>query len=142
MLAEIENETSTIANALPYLNEVRTRVGLESVLEDDVATQREMMLLIENERRLEFAFENQRYFDLLRTDRLNTVMEAHYNSEIIINSISADGIIDSELYYASSVSDMSYLSEDARSLDEWQYLLPIPNSVMTVATNATQNPGY
>jgi hypothetical protein len=142
MLAEIENETSTIANSLPYLNDVRNRVGLESILEDDVATQREMMLLIENERRLEFAFENQRYFDLLRTDRLATVMEAHYNSEIIINSISTDGTIDSELYYANSVSDMSYLSEDARTLDEWQYLLPLPNSVMTVATNATQNPGY
>ncbi|WP_372772208.1 RagB/SusD family nutrient uptake outer membrane protein [Mangrovibacterium sp.] len=142
MLAEIENETSTVAAALPYVNDVRNRVGLESILEEDVPSQWDMMLVIENERRLEFAFENHRYYDLLRTDRLATIMKAHYNSEIIINSIAADGTVDSDSYYAGAISDMSYVSESARELQEWQYLLPIPNSVMTVATNATQNPGY
>lgn len=142
MLAEIENETSSVANALPYVNQVRTRVSLDPILEDDVPTQRDMMLAIEKERRLEFAFENHRYYDLLRTNRLATVMEAHYNAEIIINSIATDGTVDSDPYYAGALNDMSYLSESGRKLREWQYLLPIPNSVMTVATNATQNPGY
>ncbi len=142
MLAEIENEISTVANALPYINEVRDRVNLDPIEEVDVPTKRDMMLAIEKERRLEFAFENHRYYDLLRTDRLATVMEAHYNAEIIINSISADGTVDSDPYYAGALNDMSYLSESGRKLQEWQYLLPIPNSVMTVATNATQNPGY
>ncbi len=142
MLAEIENESSGITAALPYVNEVRTRVNLDPILETDVPTQRDMMLVIENERRLEFAFENQRYYDLLRTDRLTTVMEAHYNSEIIVDAIEADGTVVSEPYYAGVASDMSYLREDGRKLQEWQFLLPIPNGVMTVATNATQNPGY
>lgn len=141
MLAEVENETSTSA-ALPYLNDVRTRVNLDPVLEDDVPTPRDMMLAIEKERRLEFAFENQRYYDLLRTNRLTTIMEAHYNAEIIVNSIELDGTVISEPYYAGAASDMSYLREDGRKLQEWQFLLPIPNGVMTVATNATQNPGY
>ncbi|MGQ1784152.1 MULTISPECIES: RagB/SusD family nutrient uptake outer membrane protein [unclassified Saccharicrinis] len=142
MLAEIENETSSVADALPYINEVRDRVGLDDILEEDVPTQWDMMLAIENERRLEFAFENHRYYDLLRTDRLATIMEAHYNAEIIVSTIQEDGTVISEPYYAGAASDMSYLSEGGRQLKEWQYLLPIPNSVMTVATNATQNPGY
>lgn len=141
MLAEIENETS-VANALPYVNQVRARVGLDPVLEEDVPTQWDMKLVIEKERRFEFAFEDQRYFDLLRTNRLATVMEAHYNAEVIVNSISADGTKVTAPYYAGAQSDMSYLSPAGRKLQEWQFLLPIPNSVMTVATNATQNPGY
>ncbi len=142
MLAEIENETSTIAAALPYVNELRDRVDLDPILEEDVPTKRDMMLIIEKERRLEFAFENQRYYDLLRTNRLATIMKTHYNAEIIISSIDTNGIVVSEFYYTNATSDMSYLSEDGRELEEWQFLLPIPNSVMTVATNATQNPGY
>ncbi|MGQ1888825.1 RagB/SusD family nutrient uptake outer membrane protein [Thermophagus sp. OGC60D27] len=142
MLAEIENETSGINNALPYVNMVRERAGLDPIEEGDVVSQREMMLIIEKERRLEFAFENQRFFDLLRTNRLATVMKNHYNSELIISSINDDGTVVSEMYYANVPSDMSYLVEDERELEEWQYLLPIPNSVMSVAINATQNPGY
>ncbi len=142
MLAEIENETSSVADALPYVNEVRNRVDLDSIEVLDVPTQWDMKLAIEKERRLEFAFENHRFYDLLRTNRLTAVMEAHFNDEIIINTISEEGAVDSELYYAGVASDMSYLSEDGRTLQEWQFLLPIPNSVITVATNATQNPGY
>jgi len=142
MLAEIENEISGVAAALPYVNEVRDRVDLDPIEETDIADEWEMFLAIEKERRLEFAFENQRYYDLLRTGRLASVMETHYNTEIIINSIDTEGTVDSELYYAAASSDMSYLSEAGRELEEWQYLLPIPNSVMTVATNAAQNPGY
>ncbi len=142
MLAEIENEISSVTEALPYVNEVRSRVDLDPIDETDVPTQWDMKLVIEKERRLEFAFENQRLYDLMRTDRLVAVMEAHFNNEIIVNSISEDGTIDSESYYGAAATDMSYLSEEGRSLEEWQYLLPIPNSVITVATNATQNPGY
>ena len=142
MLAEVENETSSVASALPYVNQVRARVGLDPVLEKDAPTQWDMKLVIEKERRLEFAFEDQRLFDLLRTNRLATVMEAYYNTEVIATSISADGTKVTEPYYAGVQSDMSYLSPSGRKLQEWQFLLPIPNSVMTVATNATQNPGY
>lgn len=143
MLAEIENETSNITTALSYVNQVRARVSLDPILVENMPTQRDVMLAIEKERRLEFAFENQRYYDLLRTNRLATVMEAHFNTEIIINSIDKNnGTILSAPYYAGAENDMSFLSASGRKLKEWQFLLPIPNSVMTVATNATQNPGY
>ncbi|WP_010424385.1 RagB/SusD family nutrient uptake outer membrane protein [Anaerophaga thermohalophila] len=142
MLAEAENEISGISEALPYVNSVRTRAGLNLIEESSVDSKWDMKLIIENERRLEFAFENHRFYDLVRTNRLATVMKNHYDNEIIITSISQDGTMITEPYYANVVSDFSYLPEDARELDEWQFLLPIPNSVMTVGTNATQNPGY
>lgn len=60
-----------LTDALADLNAVRNRAGLTNstaVTEDDV------LLAIENERRIEFAFEPHRWFDLVRTDRAGTVL--------------------------------------------------------------------
>jgi hypothetical protein len=53
------------------LNAVRDRSGL---LETTAETQPDILLAIENERRLEFAFEPHRWFDLVRTDRAAEVL--------------------------------------------------------------------
>lgn len=137
MLAEIENELSGASAALPYINEVRFRAGIDILTDVDVPGVREMRLALEQERRVEFAFENHRYFDLLRTGRLSVVMEYHYNTETIRNS----GTGDLDAYYTNEANE-SYLPENFRKIEEWKYLLPIPFSVISAAPNATQNPGY
>jgi len=58
--------------ALEILNMVRIRAGLDSKPESDKETFR---LWMEQERRSEFCFENQRWFDLVRTDRALEVMQ-------------------------------------------------------------------
>lgn len=73
-LAEVLNEQGRSAEALPYLNDVRDRADLDPVAELDQAALR---LIIEKERRLELAFENKRWLDLVRTDRVIDVMTAH-----------------------------------------------------------------
>jgi hypothetical protein len=62
-LAETANEAGYTGDALAALNEVRARVGMPPVAEADQNTLR---LRIRNERRVEFAFEENRYYDLRR----------------------------------------------------------------------------
>ncbi|MEO5891670.1 MAG: RagB/SusD family nutrient uptake outer membrane protein [Ferruginibacter sp.] len=66
MLAEAINESGATADALPYLNMVRTRAKVAAftgLTKDDA---REKIYL---ERRLELSFEGLRWFDLVRTGR-------------------------------------------------------------------------
>lgn len=58
--------------ALEILNMVRSRAGLDPKPQTDPETFRMWM---EQERRSEFCFENQRWFDLVRTDRALEVMQ-------------------------------------------------------------------
>jgi hypothetical protein len=62
-LAETANETGRTGEALEALNEVRARVGMPPVTEADP---HKLRLRIHNERRVEFAFEENRYYDLRR----------------------------------------------------------------------------
>jgi len=57
-------------DVLDAFNAVRTRAGLEEV--GNVTTE-----MLFEERRAEFAFENQRWFDLLRTGNVKEIMQVH-----------------------------------------------------------------
>lgn len=77
MLAECYNESTTARDAgksLTYLKEVRTRAGL---LTAEVADQETLRTMIAHERRVELAFENHRWHDLVRTGKAIEVMNAH-----------------------------------------------------------------
>lgn len=60
-----------LAGAIADLNAVRTRAGLAGT---PAATKADVLLAIENERRVEFAFEPHRWFDLVRTGRAAAVL--------------------------------------------------------------------
>lgn len=76
MLAESLNEQGQSAAALPYLNKVRQRAGLPPTVTTDQSMLRDT---IAHERRVELAFENHRWFDLLRTGQAIPVMTAYGN---------------------------------------------------------------
>jgi hypothetical protein len=73
--AEAQNELSAggWAQSKTIVDQIRNRVKLAAT---PAADQASMRLAIEKERRLELAFEGQRWFDLLRTNRAVTVMNA------------------------------------------------------------------
>lgn len=71
--AEAANELGRSGEALTALNTIRTRVNLSNVTTTDQAALRQ---LIWKERRLELAFEHDRWFDLIRTGQAGPVMRA------------------------------------------------------------------
>jgi len=75
MLAESLNNLGETEEALNWVNVIRTRAGLDGYQE---LTQDELREVIAQERRVEFAFEGQRWFDLVRTGRAQEVVNAFY----------------------------------------------------------------
>jgi starch-binding outer membrane protein, SusD/RagB family len=71
-LAEALNEQGKSAEAATYLNQVRKRAGLGEASGD-------LREAIYKERRVELAFENKRWFDLVRTGRAIDVITAYGN---------------------------------------------------------------
>ncbi|RYZ84612.1 MAG: RagB/SusD family nutrient uptake outer membrane protein, partial [Moraxellaceae bacterium] len=71
--AEARAHLSKISESLADLNAVRARADVPVV---DLLTAEDLLLAIENERRVEFAFEAHRWFDLARTGRAEAVLEA------------------------------------------------------------------
>ena len=84
MYAEALNEGGKATDALPYLNQVRQRAKLAAL---SGLSQTDLRLALERERRVEFLYEGQRWFDLVRTGRAQTVLNAHYASQKLSFSV-------------------------------------------------------
>ncbi len=69
--AEARAQQDNLVDALADLDAVRSRAELTPSI---AVTKEEILLAIENERRLEFALEPHRWFDLVRTGRATTVL--------------------------------------------------------------------
>lgn len=110
--AEAYNAKGDVTNAAALVNTVRTRVGLAATT---AANQADMTLAIEKERRLELAFEGQRWFDLVRTGRALAVMNAQKD---------AGG------------NNLNY------NVKEYQLLYPVPQTQLDLNPFLQQNPGY
>ncbi len=73
-LAEALNEEGKTTEALPYLNQVRARAGLSA---SAATTQADVRDAIIRERRVELAFENKRWLDLVHFGIADPVMKAY-----------------------------------------------------------------
>lgn len=138
MYAECLNETSSTDEAKTYLNQVRNRAGIDGTT---ATTQEEMRLAIENERYVELCFEGHRWFDLVRTGRINKVMEAHFNHRT--QGLSAT--------QQANNNGMAVKDCDATTGTplEWRWskitddiLFPIPFDQHQLTQNWEQNKGY
>lgn len=121
LYAEVINELEGPIQALPYVNQTRLRAGLSELKERDVPNKHEMRMAIERERRLELAYENHRWFDLIRTNRVMEVINAHFLNENFYDEIR---------------------NETKLELTEQAILLPIPQKELDINQNIAQNPGY
>jgi tetratricopeptide (TPR) repeat protein len=119
-LAEALNEQGRTSDALLYLNQVRVRAGLTASTETDQALLRD---IIAHERRVEFAFENKRWLDLVRTGKAIEVM-------------TQNGV-----YLKTVHAGESYLPDISYNVTPERLLFPIPNREVLIG-NLEQNPGY
>lgn len=116
MYAESMNEIGyqPAGEAITYLNQIRTRAGLSNKTAVDIPNQQAFRLAIEQERRVELAFEGHRWFDLVRTGRAVTVMN---------NKKDQIGLV--------------------RLLTDNDLVFPIPQSQIDInRSKINQNPGY
>ncbi|SDF10576.1 RagB/SusD family nutrient uptake outer membrane protein [Chitinophaga filiformis] len=93
--AEARAQLGELEGALTDLDAVRDRAGLTA---STATSQGDILVAIENERRLEFAFEPHRWYDLVRTNRAATVLGVtdarRYLMPIPAVELSADGALD------------------------------------------------
>lgn len=118
MLAESLNEQGQSAAALPYLNQVRQRAGLPPTMTSDQGMLRDT---IAHERRVELAFENHRWFDLVRTGQAISVMTAY-------------GILQKQY--------LGFLLPNSYNVTQNKLIYAIPFSETQINSALGQNPGY
>ncbi|MFD2572665.1 RagB/SusD family nutrient uptake outer membrane protein [Spirosoma soli] len=118
LLAECLNEQGKAAEAVPYLNQVRARAGLAATT---ATAQTDLRTAIAKERRVELAFENHRWLDLVRTGQAIPVMTA---------------------YGAKQKAIRPYLTGNVYNVTENRLLFPIPQNELLINKLLTQNPGY
>ncbi|MCG8688526.1 MAG: RagB/SusD family nutrient uptake outer membrane protein, partial [Desulfobacterales bacterium] len=119
-IAECLNELNRPGEALTYLNLVRNRAGLENITETSQSALRD---IIAHERRVELAFENKRWLDLVRTEKAIEVMTANRD------------------YIYANYGKGGYLLPNGYQLAEWKLILPIPEREIIVS-ELEQNPNY
>lgn len=120
LYAEVLNELEGPSSALPLLNRIRVRAGLSELKAINISNKHEMRMAIEKERRLELAYENHRWFDLVRTERVMEVINSHYENELFYEEV----------------------TEGVGPLTTQSILLPIPQKEIDINSNISQNPGY
>ncbi|WP_172443319.1 RagB/SusD family nutrient uptake outer membrane protein [Nonlabens agnitus] len=125
LLAEAinENNGAPTPEAIGYLNDVRNRANQGDIPDAQVDSFFDFKLALEEERRKEFAFENHRWFDLLRTNRAVTVMNNHFATDFQYND-----------------PDQPFFNTPP--IQPFQTLLPIPQYEIDLNPSVAQNVGY
>ncbi|MDR1552233.1 MAG: RagB/SusD family nutrient uptake outer membrane protein [Prevotellaceae bacterium] len=108
---------SNFADAAAIINRIRNRADLGNLPSTATASKETILDAYLKERRLELAFEGQRWFDLVRLDKVEDIMNAVYAKD-------------------SGRKPQAYL------FDKDSYRLPIPQGAIDQNPNLVQNPGY
>jgi hypothetical protein len=114
--AEAYVNQGNLGEAANIVNTIRARVNLPALSGSQTSSQSNMADAVLNERRLELAFECQRWFDLIRNGRAIEVLNT-------LNS-----------------RDSGRLPMDP--VNENNILLPLPQSQIDINPSLVQNPGY
>lgn len=137
LYAEALNETGDLVTAQTYVDRVRSRAGLDGVVQawSDHSSQPAkptskdgLRQIIHQERMIELVFEGQRFWDLRRWKRA----EEFLNGPILGWNIIGD---DTESYYnVVSLGNYQFFGRD--------YLWPISENDIITNNNLVQNPGW
>ena len=119
MMAEALNEMGETGEAYEYINPVRRRAGLDELTAG--LSQSQFRDAVYHERRVELAFENDRWFTLLRTGRALEEMRQHADVHRGIQT---------------------HWQEPAYNIEEYKLRYPLPQRELTLNPDLEQNPGW
>lgn len=130
MQAEVINEQGyQTGTPFDLLNRIRIRADLPALTSTDLPDQASFRDAIAQERRVELAFENHRWFDLLRTGKAIEVMTAHGIEEKANPTLVPPSFV--------------AFTPESFAVTHDKLVFPIPNSELDVSPNLQpQNPGY
>lgn len=115
--ALIMKDSPNLNEAADIINKIRKRVELSPLNVSEKSNKESLLKALLKERRLELAFEGQRWFDLVRLDKVEEVMNAVY---------AKDPGRKNQVY----------------PYNEFSYRLAIPQTVIDQNSKIEQNPGY
>jgi hypothetical protein len=132
--AEAKIESGQIdASVYSAINLIRTRAGMPSVNQAVYNSQATLRSLIRRERRVEFAFEGLRWFDIKRWKIGSQVMNgAVYGARL--------GTVDAKTGKYTVTGEN--LKVETRAFSDKNYLWPVPQAEIDINKSLTQNPGY
>jgi starch-binding outer membrane protein, SusD/RagB family len=134
--AEAINEAEGPANAYAPVNEIRNRAGLPAL--PDGLSQSQMRARIQNERKVELAFEEHRFWDVRRwkiamvTNNVTTM-----GVSVTKNS---NGVLHYDYVVPNTGGNLDY--DPVRVFKDANYFFPIPKGEIDADPKLTQNPGY
>ena len=135
MLAEAQGYNQS---SLDLINSVRVRAGLPNYTMTNITSVAQFEQALSNERRIEFAFENQRWFDLVRFNTTMTTVTA-------VQTMKDHFADEYYTHYRTYVAPAPTLAElYANVSTPGRLLLPIPQREIDTNTQLKieQNPGY
>ena len=116
--AEAENELNGPAGAFTQLNDIRVRAGLLPLTSANLPDKQSFRNEVDKQRRLELAFEGERWFDLIRYARHESAGGNH------------------------SITALDVIKKMKGSADQTYLLFPIPQTEINSNPKVKQNPGY
>tara|TARA_R110002049_G_scaffold109580_6_gene258464 strand:+ start:69 stop:1967 length:1899 start_codon:yes stop_codon:yes gene_type:complete len=137
LYAEALNESGQTGQAIPWIDLIRERAGLDGVVNSwatasnnptKPSTQAGLRDIIQDERMIELVFEGQRFWDLRRWKRASEFLNSN------IRAWNAEGETTEDYYKVITVGSYKFLNKD--------YLWPISETDIIANTNLIQNPGW
>ncbi|MDX1627934.1 MAG: RagB/SusD family nutrient uptake outer membrane protein [Fulvivirga sp.] len=129
MLAETINEQGyDTGQPFDLLNQIRTRAGLSSLTPTDLPDQEAFRNALLHERRVELAFENHRWHDLVRFEMAVEKMNAH--GKLLKENP------------PTPFTSVNPLDPNAYNVESFMILYPIPENELLTNPNMVQNAGY
>ena len=138
--AEAKIELGQIDNTVyEAIDQVRHRAEMPSVDQQKYNSQEKLRELVRRERRVEFAYEGMRRYDLLRWGIMADVMPEtiYHMNGTITNNKNTEGDYDVKLEpFTNDIEEVRHFTKGKNEL------LPVPQTVIDVNPLITQNPGY